>query len=176
MFGRTTALRVCLGLAMAGCVQSDGDDEYNVAAVLLRCKIGELEEAVLRGGLPEAGIRGEDDCCAGAAIAGHRCAWEVAALPPNEEDLSRQLLGLGGAFGTHAAPAPELGAATEALAARLQDQARRVIVRVRFPAEASGDESTSTQALEVTHLLLDARATAAPTPARAAGTAADGMP
>jgi hypothetical protein len=177
VFGSKQAGLICVGLAVAGCAESRaGVADDDVAALLLRCKIGELEEAVLRGGLPDASARGEGECCAGAALAGCQCAWEVTALEPNEAALSDQLLELGGVFGTEGAPAPELEVAVDGLAARLEERARRVTVRVRCPAPAADDASTATRALEVSHMLVDARVPVASTAAPPTSTAADEVP
>jgi general secretion pathway protein I len=50
---------------------------YNVATLLARCKMGEIEEEIANQGLPAVDAQGSDDCCAGAEVNGFTCDWAV---------------------------------------------------------------------------------------------------
>lgn len=58
------------------------------ATLLARCKMGEIEEKVLKEGLPAASAHGRDECCDGADIDGFRCEWniETVVLPTTMAD------------------------------------------------------------------------------------------
>lgn len=49
----------------------------NVAALMARCKMSELEEQVLREGLPAIDDQGHDACCEGAELDGFECEWKM---------------------------------------------------------------------------------------------------
>ncbi len=50
---------------------------YNVATLLARCKMGEIEEEIANQGLPAVDAQGSDECCAGAEVDGFSCDWAV---------------------------------------------------------------------------------------------------
>ncbi|MGB0678154.1 MAG: type IV pilus modification PilV family protein [Polyangiales bacterium] len=47
------------------------------AALLARCKMGELEEQVAREGLPAVLSKGKDRCCEAAPVKGFGCSWKI---------------------------------------------------------------------------------------------------
>jgi len=55
------------------------------AALLVRCKMGEIEEQVASQGLPALFDSDSDACCEGAEIDGFSCDWEIepVVLPDN---------------------------------------------------------------------------------------------
>ena len=61
----------------------------NVAVLLARCKLGEIEEKVLKdAALPAVSADEEDDCCDGLEQEGFRCAWKMEriVLPDTTQD------------------------------------------------------------------------------------------
>lgn len=50
------------------------------ATLLARCKMGELEEMVMREGLPAVSSRGTDECCEGGEVEGFECEWEIERI------------------------------------------------------------------------------------------------
>lgn len=76
-----------------------------MASLLARCKMGEIEEELMRTGLPAISSRGSDECCVGGEVEGFSCEWEISrvVLPDQmvqgEEDEEGGPLGglLGGA-------------------------------------------------------------------------------
>lgn len=51
--------------------------EYNIATLLARCKMNEIEENLTREGLPAVSDSGSDACCEGAEVEGFECEWNV---------------------------------------------------------------------------------------------------
>jgi general secretion pathway protein I len=51
--------------------------KMGIAALLARCKMGEIEEQVATEGLPALFDSGSDDCCADAEFDGFSCDWEI---------------------------------------------------------------------------------------------------
>ncbi len=49
----------------------------NVATLLARCKMGEIEELIHMEGLPAIDKKGTDECCEGAEIEGFECEWSI---------------------------------------------------------------------------------------------------
>jgi general secretion pathway protein I len=90
------------------------------ASLLARCKMGELEEELMRTGLPAVSSRGADECCEGGEVEGFECEWEISRvvipdqmpLGEGEEEggvggvLGGLLGGGGGAAAGGAPPAP----------------------------------------------------------------------
>ena len=66
--------------------------KMGLAALLVRCKMGEIEEQVAAEGLPALFDAGSDECCEDGEISGFSCDWEIEpiVLPDNmfapEED------------------------------------------------------------------------------------------
>lgn len=48
-----------------------------VATTLARCKMGELEEKVMREGLPAIDASDTDGCCEDAEVPGYSCHWRI---------------------------------------------------------------------------------------------------
>jgi general secretion pathway protein I len=59
--------------------------KMGIATLLVRCKMGEIEEQVAAEGLPALFDSGSDGCCADAEIDGFTCDWEIEpiVLPDN---------------------------------------------------------------------------------------------
>ncbi len=58
------------------------------ATVLARCKLGEIEEDILKDGLPAISAEDTDACCEDAEIEGFTCAWSIGriVLPDQVEE------------------------------------------------------------------------------------------
>jgi general secretion pathway protein I len=91
------------------------------ATLLARCKMGEIEEMVMREGLPAVSARGVDECCEGNEVEGFECEWEIERivlpdeimLGPEAEEEGGPIDGLlAGAGGAEGEAAPELGSMT----------------------------------------------------------------
>lgn len=54
--------------------------KMNVAALLARCKMAEIEEQIGTDGLPAVDDRGRDECCEDAEIEGYSCEWSVERI------------------------------------------------------------------------------------------------
>ncbi len=50
------------------------------ASLLARCKMGEIEEEVMRTGFPAVSARGSDRCCEGGEVEGFDCEWEMSRV------------------------------------------------------------------------------------------------
>jgi general secretion pathway protein I len=81
-----------------------------VATLLARCKMGEVEEKILKEGWPGDVIEGRDECCTDAEKEGFRCEWKVerVTLPELTADTGGLTAGLTG--GPGGAPGSEKGA------------------------------------------------------------------
>lgn len=58
----------------------------NVATLLARCKMGEIEELIHIEGLPAIDKKGTDECCEGAEIEGFECDWSINRIVLPELD------------------------------------------------------------------------------------------
>jgi general secretion pathway protein I len=52
----------------------------NVATLLARCKMAELEEQVANEGLPAIDDHGDDECCEDAEVPGYSCEWSLERI------------------------------------------------------------------------------------------------
>lgn len=74
-----------LGLALTAIFSSEAGSikvaqrarKANLATLLARCKMGEIEEQVFEEGLPAISDEGTDECCEGAEIEGFACEWRI---------------------------------------------------------------------------------------------------
>ncbi len=59
--------------------------KMGLATLLVRCKMGEIEEDVANKGLPAVYASGTDTCCKESEIEGYSCDWEIEpiVLPDN---------------------------------------------------------------------------------------------
>lgn len=101
----------------AGAIRMAGRSRLlTTASLLARCKMGEIEEEVMRTGFPAVSSQGSDACCTGGEVEGFECEWEISrvVLPDQfmgmgaegeEAGPLARLLGGGGAAGAPAAPA-----------------------------------------------------------------------
>ncbi len=49
----------------------------SVAALLVRCKMGEIEEKIAKEGMPAVYAQGQDSCCEDAPLDGFSCKWDI---------------------------------------------------------------------------------------------------
>ncbi|RZO56956.1 MAG: prepilin-type N-terminal cleavage/methylation domain-containing protein [Sandaracinaceae bacterium] len=90
IFGAFTLLEVMvavaiLGIALTAIFSSEAGAirvgararHMSVASLLARCKMGEIEENILREGMPAVSDDGRDECCEGGEQQGFRCEWSV---------------------------------------------------------------------------------------------------
>jgi general secretion pathway protein I len=89
--------------------------KMGLASLLVRCKMGEIEEQMASEGLPAVFDSGSDQCCEDGEIDGFSCDWEIepVTLPDNmfasEEDEEGD--GKDGKGGGKANPMDKIGAA-----------------------------------------------------------------
>ncbi len=121
----------------------------NVATLLARCKMGEIEELVHIEGLPAIDKKGTDECCEGAEVEGFECDWsierivlpELEGFAEDEEDVEDDAeaiedeLGtpedyLAGGIGELAGLAMSLAYPT--LKPSFEEQVRRVTINIRW--------------------------------------------
>lgn len=83
-----------------------------VATLLARCKMGEVEEKVLKEGWPGDVIEGRDECCTDAEKEGFRCEWKVerVTLPELDADTGGLTAGLTGGLTAGGTTGGEKGA------------------------------------------------------------------
>ena len=55
------------------------------ASMLVRCKMGEIEEQIAKEGFPAVFDEGEDKCCTGAEIEGFTCKWQIEPVTMPDE-------------------------------------------------------------------------------------------
>jgi general secretion pathway protein I len=75
--------------------------KMGAATLLVRCKMGEIEEKIASQGLPAVNDHGNDSCCEEAPIDGYKCDWEVdpILLPDNmfaQQNANGMMNGTGG--------------------------------------------------------------------------------
>jgi general secretion pathway protein I len=131
IFGAFTLLEVMvavtiLGIALtaifsseAGAIRVAGRARHLTTATLLaRCKMGEIEEQVLREGLPAVSANGVDECCETGEVDGFECEWEIMrivlpdAVPAGGAGGDTNPLGLLGGAGEASATAAPTAAPT----------------------------------------------------------------
>jgi general secretion pathway protein I len=82
----------------------------NIAALMARCKMSELEEQVMKEGLPAVDDSGRDGCCEGAELEGFECEWRIDRVVLPDDALTEEgLEGEEGEEGEGAGPAGILG-------------------------------------------------------------------
>ena len=84
-------------------------NQMTVASLLARCKMGEIEEQVMKEGLPAIDDSGNDGCCEDAEVEGFTCDWRIdrVVLPDDigmEEEGAEGAEGAAGAEGAGAIP------------------------------------------------------------------------
>lgn len=50
------------------------------ASLLARCKMAEIEEQMMREGLPAVSATGTDECCEEGEVDGFECEWEISRI------------------------------------------------------------------------------------------------
>lgn len=127
------------------------------ATVLARCKLGEIEEKVMKEGLPAISAEDTDECCEGAEIEGFTCEWSIEriVLPDQVEEeggvleddegsdplagvTAESLMEGGGGMGGLSEMAMSM--AYPVLKTTIEEQVRRVTVSVHWQ-EGSRDHS-----------------------------------
>jgi hypothetical protein len=106
-----------------------------MASLLVRCKMGEIEEDVANKGLPAVFASGSDNCCKESEIDGYSCDWEMEPVLLPDNMFINQALGQnaqaganakagtssgGGLLGSNSPIAAALGMAPAAAAAGAQ--------------------------------------------------------
>lgn len=66
-----------------------------VATLLVRCKMGEIEQLLHEEGLPAVEESGSDGCCEDAEHEGFTCDWTVTRIELPEPELEGDALGIG---------------------------------------------------------------------------------
>lgn len=61
-----------------------------IATLLARCKMGEVEEKVLKEGFPGSTIEGRDECCTDGEHKGYECEWKVERIKLPDVDLDKE--------------------------------------------------------------------------------------
>ena len=167
IFGAFTLLEVMvavaiLGIALTAIFSSEAGAirvgararHMSVASLLARCKMGEIEENILREGMPAVSDDGRDECCEGGEQQGFRCEWSVerVELPdalgvagdgsPREAGASARApaAGGGGAAGGDALGSFAVQVAFPVLRPAIEEQVRRATVTV-FWAEGEDERS-----------------------------------
>ncbi len=176
-----------LGLALTAIFASESGalrtsaraNHYHIATLLARCKMGEIEEQVLREGFPAIDDRETDECCEGAEVEGYTCEWSIVpvVLPNNPElagnqngetsptlrqsasgeDVASRALGQVGTAGDFLAGGGNRGGleglllqlAVPALTPAIEQQVRRVSVEVRW------NEGDSRRTIDVAQFLVN---------------------
>ncbi len=165
--------------AEAGAIRMAGRARLlTTASLLARCKMGEIEEEIMRTGLPAVSSQGADECCEGGEVEGFDCEWEISrvVLPDQmaaggEEGGEDPLGGLLGGGGADGAP-PAMPSADQMLSGSMmaggsgmisqiamqfvlpvlkpsiEDQVRRATVTVRW------HEGTGTQEFDVVQYIV----------------------
>ncbi len=65
----------------AGAIRAGARARWVTTATLLaRCKMAEIEEQMLREGLPAVSAVGTDECCEEGDVEGFECEWEVSRI------------------------------------------------------------------------------------------------
>ena len=127
------------------------------ATVLARCKLGEIEEKVMKEGLPAISAADTDECCEGAEFEGFTCEWSIEriVLPDQVEEeggvleddegsdplagvTAESLMEGGGGMGGLSEMAMSM--AYPVLKTTIEEQVRRVTVSVHWQ-EGSRDHS-----------------------------------
>lgn len=75
----------------------------NVAALMARCKMSELEEQVMKEGLPAVDDSGRDGCCEDAELEGFECEWRIDRVVLPDDALAEEGLEGEGEGGEEAA-------------------------------------------------------------------------
>ncbi len=78
--------------------------QLNIATLLARCKMNEIEEQIAKEGLPAINDSGRDSCCEGAEVENFQCEWSLdrIVLPDDTSAYSDDDEG-GGALGSPSA-------------------------------------------------------------------------
>ncbi|MCB9599398.1 MAG: prepilin-type N-terminal cleavage/methylation domain-containing protein [Sandaracinus sp.] len=148
----------------------------NIAALMARCKMAELEEQVLKEGLPAIDDSGRDGCCEDAEVEGFECEWRMDRVVLPDDSLTGEgeegggeggqasgvlgdegaqtgaidsmLAGAGGLGGGDQFAEMAIGIAFPVMKPAIEEQVRRASVTVRWR------EGTSTREFDVVQYLV----------------------
>jgi general secretion pathway protein I len=81
--------------------------KMGLATLLVRCKMGEIEEDIANKGLPAVFANGTDNCCKEAPIEGYSCDFEIEPILLPETMFMTQQQDKQGKPGSGAAPAAD---------------------------------------------------------------------
>ena len=87
----------------------------NIAALMARCKMAELEEQVLKEGLPAIDDSGRDGCCEDAEVEGFECEWRMDRVVLPDDSLTGEGEEGGGEGGQASGVLGDEGAQTGAI-------------------------------------------------------------
>jgi general secretion pathway protein I len=99
----------------AGAIRVAARARFTTTATLLaRCKMAEVEEEVMRTGLPAVSAHGTDECCEEGEVEGFECEWEISRIvlpeaPTLDDPAADPAAGALGAAGAAAGAGTELG-------------------------------------------------------------------
>lgn len=160
--------------------------KINIAALLARCKMNEIEEQVMNEGFPAVDDHGEDECCEGGEMEGFTCDWSIervllpdaylegaedeeagalGALGAITEDEGSQtgaldsMLGGGGAIGGNGMAEMAIGIAFPVIKPAIEEQVRRATVTVKWTV---GTPPTHDQSFDVVQYLVAEQAALTP--------------
>lgn len=153
-----------LGVGLSAIFSSEVQSVYtaayarnsNTAALLARCKMGEIEEQIMNEGLPAIDDSGNDACCEDAEVDGFTCEWRIdrVVLPEGflEEgdgqldelagDEGAQTGALdsalgGGGLGGNGFAEMAIGIAFPVMKPAIEEQVRRATVTVKWEFEGA---------------------------------------
>jgi len=147
--------------------------QTDVATLLARCKMGEIDELVATDGLPAVDAHGEDACCEGAEIDGFECTWSIDRIVlPDDGGLEDEE---GEEDGIDALAEGERPNVDDLLASGSSPVSGDLVMQIAFPVmkpvieeqvrrarvQVSWHEGASEQSFEVTRFLVADRASAA---------------
>jgi general secretion pathway protein I len=113
----------------------------NIATLLARCKMAEVEEQVANEGLPAIDDGGEDECCEDAEVEGYSCEWALDRIVLPEMGGTGGLPGQEGANGDLAgdeaaaadAPTDPLSQAQSMMSGGGMDGITQMAMQIAYP-------------------------------------------
>lgn len=89
----------------AGAIRAAARARWMTTGTLLaRCKMAEIEEQMLREGLPAVSATGTDECCEEGEVEGFECEWEISRIVLPDAALAEDGEGQEGASEEGSAP------------------------------------------------------------------------
>lgn len=91
----------------AGAIRAAARARWMTTGTLLaRCKMAEIEEQMLREGLPAVSATGTDECCEEGEVEGFECEWEISRIVLPDAALAEDGTGEGEASAGDEGSAP----------------------------------------------------------------------